>query len=152
MATDAFYQQPLSIEYLVQLKDSPTARTFVHDRTRQAQRAGVLPADRSVPADDSGVAVAVAPSGHWAGFATFYETTDGRLWLDVLWVEDAWRRRGVGLQLLEAVRTAARNGGLKGVACGHLEGNGRMVGLMQRAGWAVDHVVRSAPADLVVPT
>lgn len=143
--TAALHQQPLSIEYLQELRDDAKARTFVHDRLGQAQAAGLIP-QRKPPADDSGVAIAVAPSDHWAGFATFYETTDGRLWLDVLWVEPDWRRRGVGRQLLEAVRHAARSCDLAGVALGHAEHNAPMLALMRRAGWTVDHVVRSIPA------
>lgn len=142
MSASDHYDQPLSIVYLQQLRESPQLRTFVHDRLRQARLADAI-ADRQPPGDDCGVAIAVARSGHWAGFATFYETTDGRLWLDVLWVEPAWRRRGAGRLLLEAVRQAARSAGLAGVACGHAEHNAPMVALMQRAGWAVDHIVRS---------
>lgn len=153
MSGDDFYKQALSVVYLDRLGDHPQARTFVHDRTHQAQLIGVIPADRKPPADDSSIAIAVAPSGHWAGFATFYETSDGRLWLDVLWVEAAWRRRGVGRQLIEAVRTAARSAQLAGVALGHAELNAPMIALMQRAGWKVDHVVRSIPAaDLLART
>jgi len=140
-----FYAQPLSIEYLQELRDDAKARTYIHDRTQQAMLEGQL-RERKPPDDDSGVAIAVAPSGHWAGFATFYETTDGRLWLDLLWVEPAWRRRGVGRQLLEAVRQAARARNLAGVAQGHAEHNAPMLALMRREGWAVDHVVRSIPA------
>lgn len=145
MSDPGHYDQPLSIVYLRQMRESPQLRTFVHDRLRQAQRADAIP-DRQPPGDDCGVAIAVAGSGHWAGFATFYETTDGRLWLDVLWVEPAWRRRGAGRLLLEAVRQAARSSGLAGVACSHAEHNAPMVALMQRTGWAVDHIVRSIGA------
>ena len=146
MSAPDHHAQPLSIEYLLRLSDDPRARTFVHHGMRQAQLAGLIPIDRKPPGDDCGVAIAVVPSGHWPGFATFYETTEGRLWLDVLWVERAWRRRGVGRQLLEAVRQAARLAELAGVACGHAEHNATMIALMQRAGWAVDHIVRSIGA------
>jgi len=146
MTDDAFHGQPIDIVTLHRIDADPRARTFIHDRTRQAQLAGAIP-DRAMPEDDSMATIAVTPSNHWAGFATWYETNTKQLWLDVLWVDPAWRRRGVAMRLLEAVRQASRQAKLRGVATGHFEGNAPMVALMQRAGWPVDHIVRAIPAD-----
>jgi GNAT superfamily N-acetyltransferase len=139
----AFHAQSIEIVTLFRIGADAQALTFIRDRTRQAQLDGNVDADRPPPGDDSQAAIAVAESGHWAGFATFYEVNDNRLWLDVLWVEKAWRRAGIAQRLLEAVRQAARERKLRSVLLGRFAGNTPMAALLERAGWPVDHVVHS---------
>jgi GNAT superfamily N-acetyltransferase len=125
----------------VWLDQDRQVRSLVRDLFRQALAEGLFP-QRPPPHDDSRAVLALAGNGRVAGLAVYYEVNDKRLWLDFLWVQPHWRRRGVGLQLMQAVEHAARHRKLEGVILGHAETNAPMIALAERAGWAVDHIVR----------
>ena len=131
----------LKIYELGTLSLDPELQAHVVDRHHQALREGRYP-DRPAPDGDSQIIYCRDPAGEVVAFTTYYETDGGSLWLDVLWIEEAWRRKGVATVLLNIVMADAIAGGLKSVMLGHLPDNEAMAVLMTKAGWPVDHVVR----------
>jgi GNAT superfamily N-acetyltransferase len=117
-------------------------RTWVRRSCLRMIQAGTVPT-RPMPTDDSGIAWIKTAAGDLAGFATYYETTANSLWLDLLWIEDAWRRRGMATALLNMVTAMAIAKRLDSVELGHVTYNAPMVALMKKHGWAVDHIVRA---------
>ena len=131
----------LHMRHIRRLRDDRAVRTLVLDRFRAAQSDGVIP-PRPAPEDDDPLVTALAGETI-AGFAVYQLCTHKRVWLDVLWVEPAFRRRGVGTQLLHEVELATRRLRYRTVCLGHEQDNAAMVSLMERTGWQVDHIVRA---------
>lgn len=131
---------PLHMRHVRCLDDDRGVKAFVLDRFRVAQLATAIP-PRPAPSGDDSVVVALNV-GNFAGFATYCPSTGKQLWLDVLWVEPDYRRRGIAMQLLHEVELTARRRHFRGVALGHETGNAAMIALMERTGWPVDHIVR----------
>lgn len=114
----------------------------------RGQREGAIPGDR---ADLSGLERAIfaydaTPAGPDTviGCAVFYEPEDTDLvWLDVLFVAESYRRKGIGRQLVNAVCAAARQAGVSRVEFGTI--NDPMQGLGIACGFAPSVVYMQRP-------
>lgn len=130
---------------VVSLEDEEPIMT---DMARQmllaAKVSGAIPEDR---ADIVGTEFAVfamdGPS--YVGMATFYEPEPCLYWLDVLYVLPAYRRRGIGRQMVEAVVAEAREAGAATVQCGTMASNSAMHALAAQVGLAKTIVYFSMP-------
>ncbi len=117
-------------------------RRYVEECYRRGVALGVFQERVDGPDDDAEILVAIdRRTGNRAGFATFYEIDDNRLWVGQLWVDEAWRRRGIALEILDRAIEVARARGFHAVLLGRAETNAPMLALLEGAGWTVDHVV-----------
>ncbi len=123
-------QQPLEV------------RTWVRRSCLRMIHEKIIP-PRPLPEDDSRIAYIVTEIGVPAGFATFYETTAESLWLDILWIEPGLRRQGLADALLAMFTGYALAEGIDTLQLGHVTDNEPMIALMEKHGWAVDHIVRA---------
>ncbi len=123
---------------------APDLRRYVEERYRWGVTLGVFQERVDGPDDGAEVLVAIERrTGGRAGFATFYEINDNRLWVGQLWVDEAFRRQGIALEILDRAIDVARARGLDAVLLGRAETNAPMLALLEGAGWKVDHVVHS---------
>jgi GNAT superfamily N-acetyltransferase len=70
----------------------------------------------------------------YAGIAGFCSPEPGVIWLDLLYVAPEFRRRGMGKQLIEAVRHRAKSNGFLRYGLGTLPSNYPMLSLVARCG------------------
>jgi GNAT superfamily N-acetyltransferase len=124
------------------LDESRVYHSFVLDRFEQMKALKLIPA-RPRPDDESQVILLLNDVGTPVAFAIHYRVNGKRLWLDILWVEPAWRRLGAGLRLLEHLEQICRRENQRAVMLGHSQDNEPMAALAAKAGWPVDHIVRS---------
>lgn len=115
------------------LELSDEQRAFVNACFIAGQAENAFPAHRSPPADGETVILA-AVDDEYAGFASFYIPEHIPLvWLDLLYVEPAYRRRSVGTILAAGVMAFAQREGLP-FECGTLVGNEAMRALAASLG------------------
>lgn len=103
----------------VRLFSNPQVYSAVMSAYRASQSAGDFPMDRDDPTGEERVVWATLPEEKhdWSGrvistetvvgFATFYEVSNDRMWLDLLFVAPEHRRRGLARELLLLVRDAS---------------------------------------------
>lgn len=131
-----------SINHVPHIGSNAEIMALVLDRYALGIELGVFERSDAGPDADCEAMVAVDPGGKALGFATFYEIEDGeRLWLHLLWIDEAWRRQGIASELLEEVEMLAEVRGYASVLLGRSESNAAMAALLERAGWAVDQIV-----------
>jgi len=88
------------------------------------------------------------------GLAVFYPTDtypDGAPQLGAMWVEQAWRRRGVAAALAAAVHDAARATGATAVGLWVTAGNDAARSAYRRLGYRETGATKPAPRDPAVP-
>lgn len=114
-------------------------RAMILERIALGVAAGVFDARPKGPDPDSILVLLLQPTGALLGFATFYEVTGKRLWLDLLWVEERHRRHGHATRLLGLVEGLAKDKHLEAIVLGRMNDNQAMA--LAKAGWTIDHVV-----------
>ena len=91
--------QQFLVEGPIILGSSEALATAVMRAIRTAQAAGELTADRADPDGDECV-IWVGPAAKPLAFALFYDVGRNRSWLDILYVEQSVRRRGLDGQMI----------------------------------------------------
>ena len=81
---------------------------------------------REVPTGNESV-VWIGEPGNPEGFATAVDIEGGRVWVDLLYVQPEFRRRGIATALVEAVAADAARRGRSDVLFGSMVGNVAMI-------------------------
>lgn len=94
----------IELRRITSIVDRPEWFRFIHERFSIGQDQGYYPAHRAGPAGGE-EAVVASQAGEKLGFATFYWPYEDRkfCWVDLVWVEKAYRGRGIGTLIMEEV-------------------------------------------------
>lgn len=111
-------------------------RTFVDQAFAAGLEEGAFPSHRAAPEGDEDIVLAVMDVAdlvgtrvEYVGFASYYVPGHMPLvWLDLLYVEPAFRRQSVATRLVASVMAAAQRDGLP-FECGTLMSNAAMQAL-----------------------
>jgi GNAT superfamily N-acetyltransferase len=133
----------MTIRFLDQLADDDIAFDYVASSFVFGQAVGAFPLDRDGPTGGECCVLAVTQWQTPIGFATFYETGHGKAWLDLVWVEGAYRGKGLGKKLLAAARREAAAMGLTRLEFGTQLDNAAMRGLAASVGYGERYTIMS---------
>jgi GNAT superfamily N-acetyltransferase len=133
----------MTIRFLDPLADDETALAYVASSFVFGQAVGAFPLDRDGPTGGECCVLAVTQWQTPIGFATFYETGHGKAWLDLVWVEGAYRGKGLGKKLLTAARREAAAMGLTRLEFGTQLDNAAMRGLAASVGYGERYTIMS---------
>lgn len=107
---------------------------------------GYWPEDRPAPTGEEHCIFAEHETNGIIGaliFCSCFSDEREKYWLDILYVDHAHRRKGVGKMLMEALMAAAPEG-INELMLGTNKDNFPMQALAESCGYAVDHVVYQA--------
>ncbi|HEV7278429.1 MAG TPA: GNAT family N-acetyltransferase [Devosiaceae bacterium] len=125
----------MSARIIDQLDDDPEIAAWVADSLREGQRRGFFSLRCELSGAESCAVIGVDGT-ETAGFATFWHPRVGHdfVWIDLLWVEPPFRRRGIGTALIKAVLQA--HAAPFRIGFGSLVGNAPMHALAASMGFA----------------
>lgn len=132
----------MTIRFIDRLADEPRAFDYVLGAFETGRSCGYFPAERGAPDGEEHCVLATeAVGGLPVGFATFFDTGTARgYWLDLLWVELAHRRIGLGSKLVMAARREVLARGGARIELGTTGDNAPMLALAEKLGWrAIDY-------------
>ncbi|WP_246018252.1 GNAT family N-acetyltransferase [Pelagibacterium montanilacus] len=135
----------MPIRHIPLLGEDDTAWRYVSGMFRFGQDAGHFDRHRPEPTGDEQAMLAQTSAGVPVGFVTYFYLDEGKVWIDLVFVEREHRRLGLGSAMLEAV--LARSSGRK-LMLGTYPGNAAMRALAARAGFGVDHLVYQCEVDV----
>jgi GNAT superfamily N-acetyltransferase len=127
----------MTITLIDRLADDPRAFDYVLGAFETGQSCGYFPDARSGPdGEEHCLLASEAFGGLPVGFVTFFDTGTPRgYWLDLLWVELAHRRIGLGTKLITAAqREVVARGGSR-LELGTTGDNKAMLGLAAKLRW-----------------
>lgn len=126
----------MSIEFIERLDSDERAFAYVLGCYDLGQKAGYFPLERDAPTGHEHCFLArEVVGGLPVGFATCFDMGPARgFWLDLLWVELAHRRLGLGSKLVSAVQRHALIDGRKRIELGTSVNNKPMIALAGRLG------------------
>lgn len=125
----------MTIRFIHQLFDDENAMRYVTGSFQLGQAIGAFPRDRDAPTGGEHCVLGSTQWGVPVGFVTFYEVGHGRAWIDLVWVDAAHRRLGLGRKMMSAVRREATELGLIRLEFGTQLDNAAMRGLAASAGF-----------------
>lgn len=134
---------PVSYSLVTYIGDGDGLR-IAQNLMHAGQAEGAIPKDRAELTGDESAVFAIDAAGGMVGGAVFFQP-DGHpnLWLDILYVAPAWRRRGIGRYLVAEVLDQARIMDLRGVEFGTLTTNAAMQALGAMCGFEQSAVYMS---------
>lgn len=134
----------LAMRYLARLGDDEHLLEQIRRCVADGQATGDFPPRRDPPSGEEQVVYIVTdePGGGHAllGYATFYEVSHKRVWLDFLQVAPSRRRTGIGTALIREVERRARAGGSEIVLFGTGVDNEAMWKLAEKLGYPITSV------------
>jgi GNAT superfamily N-acetyltransferase len=133
----------MTIRFLDPLADDEIALAYIASSFVFGQAVGAFPLDRDGPTGGECCVLAVTQWQTPIGFATFYETGHGKAWLDLVWVEGAYRGKGLGKKLLASARREAAAMGLTRLEFGTQLNNAAMRGLAAGVGFVDRYTLMS---------
>lgn len=134
--------------------DDPTALGVARSMLIWGQQEGAIPVDRhGIEASEAAIFAhtnTVLGEKTAIGCAVFYQPEGANLlFLDVLFVSQAFRRRGIARELIERVCLVADEMGLPKVQFGTLSGNAAMRTVGARCGFAEEAVFLSRSPSFI---